>query len=331
MEQRIGDILVEMKACTPQELQAALQTQSIFGGRLGTNLLELGIVNEHQLASALSRAHGIPCLEDDVEPEPSALEAVSPELVAKYGFVPLHAEDRRMRVVVADPRDFGSLDELAFAIGKSIEAVVAPEARLWAMMRRYYGIERKLRAIAVEDDLDASPGREAALGRAEDDAKRILSHEEALRLMDLMSDPVVLSAVLVRGAASSVGRAVFLKVHGDKATAWLGAGKLLGGDVRGVEVPVGGDTPFRAAVELRAPVIGPVKESPETDAFYAALGGPLPMNAFVGPVILHYRAVALLYADLGPGGTLREEATKLLELQTSLNRRFDALAPPAAI
>ncbi len=54
VEPRIGDILVDMKACTPQELQAALQTQSIFGGRLGTNLLELGIVNERTSSSSAS-------------------------------------------------------------------------------------------------------------------------------------------------------------------------------------------------------------------------------------------------------------------------------------
>ncbi|HEX9241352.1 MAG TPA: hypothetical protein VF875_02810, partial [Anaeromyxobacter sp.] len=150
---------------------------------------------------------------------------------------------------------------------------------------------------------------------------------EALRLMDLMSDPVVLSAVFVRGAASSVGRAVFLKCHGGMATAWLGAGKLLGGDVRGVEVALGRGTLFAAAADLRAPVIAPVEESPATAKFYEALSGPLPMNAFVGPVILRFRAVALLYADLGPGGTLREEAAKLLELQTALNRRFEAISP----
>ena len=168
-----------MKACTPQELQAALQTQSIFGGRLGTNLLELGIVNEHQLAAALSRAHGIPCIEDDVEPEAAALEALTPELVEKFGVVPLRVEgERRLKVVIADPRDLESLDDLAFATGKNIEAVVAPEARLWSMMRRYYGIDRKLRGLAVEDDLATAPGREAAFGKPEDDANRIVSHEE---------------------------------------------------------------------------------------------------------------------------------------------------------
>jgi hypothetical protein len=327
LERRVGEILVEMKACTPQELQAALQTQSIFGGRLGTNLLELGIVDERQLAAALSRAHGLPCISEDVEPEPGALDALTREQVARYGAVPLHAEDRRLKVMVADPRDVETLDLLAFATGKNIEAVIATEARLWAMMRRHYGIDRKLRGLALEDDLAAAPGREEALGRAEDEASRILSHEEALRLVDLMSDPVVLSAVFVRGAASSVGRAVFLKCQGDKAIAWLGAGKLLGGDVRGVEVPLSRGTLFAAAHDLRAPVSAPVEESPATARFYQALSGPPPMNAFVGPVILHYRAVALLYADLGPGGTLREELGKLLELSTAINRRFEDLSP----
>ena len=63
--------------------------------------------------------------------------------------------------------------------------------------------------------------------------------------------------------------------------------------------------------------------------FFEALGGP-PMNLFVAPVILRGRAVALLYADAGPGGTLRDEAADLISLAAALNRRFEALAPVAA-
>src|SRR5512138_1047562 len=123
--ERIGDILLEMKACTPQELQAALQTQTIFGGRLGTNLLELGIIDEKQLAAALTKAYGIPCLAGEVEPSLEAITAVPAHLVERLGFVPLEVDDRRMKVVVADPRDLHQLDEVAFATGKTIEPVLA--------------------------------------------------------------------------------------------------------------------------------------------------------------------------------------------------------------
>src|SRR5512136_1998430 len=104
MAERLGDILIEMKACTPQELQAALQAQAIFGGRIGTNLIELGIVDESQLAAALTRAYGLPCLAGAIEPEEEAIAAVPAQLVERLGFVPLRVDDRRLQVVVADPR-----------------------------------------------------------------------------------------------------------------------------------------------------------------------------------------------------------------------------------
>lgn len=322
---RLGDILVDMKACTPKELQAALQTQSIFGGRLGTNLLELGIVDERQLATALSRAHGVPFLADDDEPDADAIAALTPELVERFGVVPIHADERNLRVAVIDPRDLASLDDLAFATGRRLQIIVAPEARLWALMRRHYGIEKHIRGLAMADDLEAAPGRDAALGRPEDERNRIISHEEALKLIDIMEDPVVLSALLVRGAASTVGRAVFLKAHPDRAVAWLGSGRLLERDIRGAEVPLDHHTIFAAAHDLRAPVLAPVTATPATARFFEILDGPLPMNAYVAPVLLRGRAVALLYADLGPGGTLREEAVNLLSLTTALNRRFETL------
>lgn len=329
-DRRIGDILVEMNACTRQELEAGLQTQSIFGGRIGTNLLELGIVDGRLLARALSTIHGVPCLEDDVEPAPEALAAVTPDLVERFEVIPLRVDDRQLRVAIADPRNLASLDELAFATGRRLEVVVAPEARLWALMRRHYQIEKRLRGLALDDDLEAAPGRGAALARIADDRTRVISHAEALRLITSVQDPVALSAVLVRGAASSVGRAVFLKTRGDRAVAWLGAGRLLDADVSGAEVPLGGErTPFAAAHALRAPVLAPVTAAPETTRFFQRLEGPLPMNAYVAPVLLRGRAVALLYADLGPGGTLREEALELLELSSAVNRRFEILSPVA--
>ena len=329
--ERIGDILLDMKACTPQELQAGLQTQAIFGGRIGTNLIELGIIDEKQLAAALTKAYGVPCLAGEIEPEEGAIEAVPASLVERFGFVPLHVDDRKMRVVVADPRDLAKLDDLSFATGKSIEPVLASETRVWALMHRFYGIDTGLRGLDVADDLETAAedrGTEVGIaGGQAGPAPRLLSTAEALDRIAEVSDPVVLSALLVRGAGGCVGRAVFLKCQGTRVLAWLAAGPLLSKDVRGVELPLEHDTPFGAAAELRAPVLGPLRLTLNTGAFVEALGGAPPMNAFVGPVILRGRAVALLYADAGPAGTLREEAANLITLTAALNRRFEALAP----
>jgi hypothetical protein len=332
--ERIGEILIEMRACTPEELHAGLQTQTIFGGRIGTNLLELGIIDEAQLAAALTKAYGVPCLAGDIQPEDDAIAAIPAQLVERFGFVPLQMDDRRLRVVVADPRNLSNLDDLAFATGKTVEPVLAPEARVWELMHRFYGIEKHLRGLEVEDELEnAATARGGQVGIASIPGERpgvgprLLSQREALDLIDQIGDPVVLSALLVRGAGGRVGRAVFLKCQGPRAVAWLGAGRLMQNDVRGVDFPLERDGAFGAAAELRAPVLGPLRPARSTAPFFEALGGAPPMNAFVGPVILRGRAVALLYADAGPGATLRDEAADLIALTAALNRRFAALAP----
>jgi hypothetical protein len=146
-----------------------------------------------------------------------------------------------------------------------------------------------------------------------------------------VADPVALSALLVRGAGGSAGRTVFLKCQGSRAVAWLAAGPLLRKDVRGVELELVRETLFGDAAEFRAPVLAPLKRSRSTDGFFDRLGGELPMNAFVGPVILRGRVVALLYADAGPCATLHAEAAELITLTAALNRRFAVLAPVSSV
>ena len=62
---RIGELLVQDGVLTPEQVEKTLTAQKIYGGRLGTNLIEQGYVTEHQLAAALSRQLGIPLVEAD--------------------------------------------------------------------------------------------------------------------------------------------------------------------------------------------------------------------------------------------------------------------------
>jgi hypothetical protein len=129
----------------------------------------------------------------------------------------------------------------------------------------------------------------------------------------------------VRSAGSIAARAVLLKCRRGTAEAWLAAGRLDARRVQGVEVALAREAgPFGAAVELRAPSIAPLRDTRGAVRFFEALGAPLPMNALVAPVLLRGRAVALLYADAGPAGTLREEVGPLLSLAAALNRRLAA-------
>jgi hypothetical protein len=166
---RLGEILVSMGAATPAQVRAALENQVIFGGRLGTNLLELGLAAEEAIAEGLARRHGCAALAGDRDVDPRVLGLLRPDLVDRLEVVPYRLEGRRLTVLALDPGDLTRADEVAFATGKQVHTLVVPQARLWALMQRHYGIARELRGVAIDPGpvtLRPPDGDRPAPGRA---------------------------------------------------------------------------------------------------------------------------------------------------------------------
>src|SRR5258708_37780624 len=69
----LARILRDRGIVTERQLQEAIQHQVLYGGRLGTNLHELGFITEQRLPEALSRAPGVPAPGVDLpDPAPEA-------------------------------------------------------------------------------------------------------------------------------------------------------------------------------------------------------------------------------------------------------------------
>jgi len=150
MAARLGEMLVKEGACSDEAVRDALKNQIIFGGRLGTNLLEIQAVSEEALARTLGRQHGLPALFGDLKLDAHATALLTPEIAERYDAIPYVLADRRLALIVVDPRNLAMLDEVAFATGKQVHPLVAPEARVWALLRQYYAIDRHLRGIEVD-------------------------------------------------------------------------------------------------------------------------------------------------------------------------------------
>ena len=60
--ERLGEILVRKGLIRAEQLDQAVQCQVIFGGRLGTNLLELGHVQEDELNEVLAQKCQVPAV-----------------------------------------------------------------------------------------------------------------------------------------------------------------------------------------------------------------------------------------------------------------------------
>ena len=152
MSSRLGEMLLHGGALTEAQLEEVLSAQSIYGGRLGTNLVEMGLLSEEHLSRFLNQKLGVPSVEAaSLETVPAALIALIPqEMAQRFQVLPLALDGKRLTLAMADPSNFGAIDEIGFFTGMVIVPRVCSELRLSLALERYYGIKRKLHFIPVE-------------------------------------------------------------------------------------------------------------------------------------------------------------------------------------
>ena len=150
---KLGEIIVQSGLLTWEQLEEGLRAQMVYGGRLGTVLVELGLVAEDQLARLLSEQLRLPVATrdqlDDVSP--SVLKLLTPQQAERLHAIPFHQEGRRLDVAMVDPSP-DVMDEVRFTTSMTIRPHIAPEVYLTYMLEKHYGIPRPTRYIRLVDD-----------------------------------------------------------------------------------------------------------------------------------------------------------------------------------
>lgn len=148
---KLGEMLVKAGKITPAELDETLKSQVIFGGRIGTNLIEMGYIEEKDLAHFLSMKLGVPYASSEqlMALSPQVLKLIPEEVVKKYKVIPLGLDKKKLVVAMADPSDFASIEEISFITGFIVMPLVSPELRLTLALEKHYDIKRETRYISV--------------------------------------------------------------------------------------------------------------------------------------------------------------------------------------
>jgi type IV pilus assembly protein PilB len=122
-----------------EEFKKALQVARENGIPLGQTLVDLGLITPENLRDALATDSGIQTINlSHVVPSPEALEKVSAAVARQYSIVPLSFEQGRLKIAMADPRNFTAIDELQFVLNCEIISVLATPEQIAAAMERYY-------------------------------------------------------------------------------------------------------------------------------------------------------------------------------------------------
>lgn len=151
------DMLMQAGMLTPRQMDDALQHRVFYGGKIGTNLVELGFLHEDDLARFLSRKLGVPYIEPDkLLAIPAEIIALLPrELALKYKAIPLGLEKKRLTLAMADPADLAALDDIAFITGYLVKPLITPEFRLIQALGQYYKMQISPRFQKIIDRRNA--------------------------------------------------------------------------------------------------------------------------------------------------------------------------------
>ncbi|HEY3174960.1 MAG TPA: hypothetical protein VGK94_04280 [Candidatus Polarisedimenticolia bacterium] len=155
MSRRLGEILVDGGKITEAQLHRALTAQLVFGGHLGTSLLELGCIDEETLGETLAFTFGVPYADFEVLSKVpySVIRALPAKLVEKHKVVPLRLEGKALHLGMIDPKNLQALDEISFVTGYRIIPWVSPEVRILQVLEKYYNLPRTQRYSTLTREL----------------------------------------------------------------------------------------------------------------------------------------------------------------------------------
>lgn len=136
----IGEILIQHKLITQQQLVYALKVQKLKGKKLGDMLIELGYVQEEDLINALSKRLNVPYVDlTKFKVQTKTLDLLTRNYVEKNNIIPIENNDRMIVVATNDPMNFYLMDDIILRTGHNVKFVLATKTMIEMAIDQYYG------------------------------------------------------------------------------------------------------------------------------------------------------------------------------------------------
>jgi len=176
MSAKLGEILVRENLISPQHLREALDYQREHGGRLGFNLVKLGLISDDMITAVLSRQYGIPSVNLDLfNIDPSVLSLIPQEVAQKHHVLPLSRVGATLTLAMVDPTNVFALDDVKFMTGLNVEPVVVAEGSVQQAIAKYYGTSREI-------ELASTPSEEVSVSSNGSNGSGAITHADLVSL-----------------------------------------------------------------------------------------------------------------------------------------------------
>lgn len=177
---KLGEMLVQAKLISKEQLQEAISLQKEHGGRLGFTLIKLGYCKDEEITQFLSQQYGVPAINlTAFAIDGDIVKLIPADVAQKYQVLPISRQGATLTLAMTDPSNVFAMDDIKFMTGYSIEPVVTSEVALRDSINRYYGSTTALELKKVMDDIE--------IDEAEDTSLEVIEEAEDLDINTLES------------------------------------------------------------------------------------------------------------------------------------------------
>jgi len=364
---KLGTLLLRNAAIGLSQLEGALRNQVLYGGRLGTNLVELGFIDLELLSSFLAELTGIPIA------TPTLLDGADPALLQKLGSddahrlraIPLGKLDEdggAIAVAMVEPTDRAALVQLADRLGGAIKPYVVPELRALYYLEKLFGLPRRARFIRA-GRTDAPDRNESSERRREqpahgmvmppaftleprrrrqssqmplrEEVSHAITYGAACERIDTATHREQIAEALTEYAKGRVDVLMLFIVRDGNALGWRGylAPPLIPHlPIDEISLPLGGASSLQSAHDTGETFLGPPPSAakPVESQLWSTLGITVePVECLVVPVMVKQRAVNLIYVHQIGASPSPQLITELSDLAARVQASYMRLIKQA--
>ena len=136
---RLGQVLVDDKIITPEQLDLALERQKVAKKRLGVIISEMGFASERDIFKALAQRLQVEYVDTPLfQVELDVVKLIPEHLARKYNIVPLNLKSGVLTIATNDPLDFTCLEDLGIITGLDVKTVVSSSSEIDKAINRVY-------------------------------------------------------------------------------------------------------------------------------------------------------------------------------------------------
>jgi type IV pilus assembly protein PilB len=137
---QVAEIFIEQNILEPSQADDVLNEADLNGKSIGQAIVDGGFVDSYGFYQTIADALGteyIDLAENEIAPE--ILRLIPSGLARLHGALPIGMSGNTLRVALIDPLDLRAAEDLRFALGTDIDAVIAPTEQIEERIRQYYG------------------------------------------------------------------------------------------------------------------------------------------------------------------------------------------------